>query len=92
MPGAKERALSISAEENCGPPSVHGAALSCSPGRRTAALWWPADKEPSGAGGEGRGVGGGVGGGIHLVSGIAALSSQVNECLFTVPGIKQACP
>lgn len=34
----------------------------------------------------------GVGGGVHLVPGIAALSSQVNQCLFTVPGTKQACP
>ena len=57
MPGAKERALSISAEENCGPPSVHGAAFSGSAGRRTAALWWPAGKKSSGAGvGGGRAV------------------------------------
>lgn len=55
MPGAKERALSISADENCGPSSVHRAALSRSAGRRTAALWWPAGKESSRGGGGGGG-------------------------------------
>ena len=39
-----------------------------------------------------QGVFQGWGWGVHLVPGIAALSSHVNECLFTVPGIKQACP